>query len=247
MQSRLENSHASDDALLKTALTSLQATASQFTASCINDLRVRLQYARDIAAMAEEFRTAVQTGQLSVHHAAEQASAVRNRLMELSRLKSSPTDRAYAARLKRNGRSFAELELKYAQPLYGESFAVLSEGRRATVYAETIRGAGRPDPGVMRLAQQIGKAGQRVLLVSLAIAVYEIAKSDDWPREMARQGAISGAGIFGGWMTGTAALATGVCAATAPVCVTAAALVGGMLVAYGADLGFTGFYPRSSR
>jgi hypothetical protein len=84
-------------------------------------------------------------------------------------------------------------------------------------------------------------------LVSLAVALYEIIRADDKQREVARQGALASAGLAGGWAAGGTAVAAGMCAATAPVCVGAAAVIGGLLAAYGADVGLDSLYPRSAR
>jgi len=236
-----------DKRALEEALAGLQGTASQFGATCINDARARLQYARDIAAVPGELRAAIDAGRMSVSDAATQAAALRNRIMELARHRSSPTARAYAMRLKRDGRSVAELSEKYARRLYGNTFSALSAERQASVFKEIIRASGRPDEGVMRLAQRLGRAGRRMLLVSLAVAVYDVAEADDKPRETMRQGALAGAGIIGGWAAGSAAAVVGVCAATAPVCVGAIAFVGGLLATYGAEASFGSLYPRPTR
>ena len=198
---------SSDNRALEEALAGLQGTASQFGATCINDARARLQYARDIAAVPGELRAAIDAGRVSVGDAAAQAVALRNRIMELARRRSSPTARAYAMRLKREGRSVSELSEKYAQRLSGDTFSALSERRQASVFKEIIQASSRPDEGVMRLAKQLGRAGRRLLLVSLAVAVYDVAEADDKPREVIRQGALAGAGVIGGWTVGSAAVA----------------------------------------
>ncbi len=238
---------AGDNRALEDALAGLQATASQVGATCINDARARLQYARDIAAVPNELRAAIDAGRISIREATAQAVAMRNQIMEFARRRSSPTAHAYAMRLKREGRSVSELSEKYAQRLYGSTFSALSEQRQASVFKEIIQATGRPDEGVMRLAGQLGRAGRRLLLVSLAVAVYEVAEADDKPRELARQGALAGAGFIGAWAAGSAAVAVGVCAATAPVCVGAIVFVGGLLATYGADAGLDSLYPRPTR
>ena len=179
--------------------------------------------------------------------AAAQATALRNQIMELARRRSSPTARAYVMRLKREGRSVSELSEKYAKRLYGSAFSSLTEQRQASVFKEIIQASGRPDEGVMRLAQQLGRAGRRLLLVSLAVAAYDVAEADDKPREAIRQGALAGAGLMGGWAAGSAAVGMGVCAATAPACVVAIAFVGGLLATYGAEASFGAVYPRPTR
>ncbi|WP_143135536.1 hypothetical protein [Burkholderia ubonensis] len=98
-----------DSKSLEIALAELQATAAQFSATCISDARARTRYAKDIAAAANEFRLAAYSGRLSMRDAAEQARAMRNQIMELSRLRSSPVIRAYATRIKGKGRSLSFL------------------------------------------------------------------------------------------------------------------------------------------
>lgn len=206
-----------------------------------------MRYAHDIAASSTELREAVRAGRLSALEATEQAVAMRNQIMDLARRRSSPTARVYATRLKMVGRSLSELTEKYARRLYGNGFSALSAERQASVYLEILRAAGRPDPGVMRLAERLGQAGRRVLLVSFAIAVYEVVQADDKPREIARQGSLAAAGVVGGWAAGTTAVAIGACAATAPVCVGVVVFAGAVLAAYGADAGFSVLYPRPTR
>ncbi|RDU99008.1 hypothetical protein [Trinickia dinghuensis] len=195
-----------------------------------------------ISASSKELRAAIDAGSISVREATERAVAMRNQIMELARRRSSPTARAYATRLKREGRSVADLSEKYAQRLYHSTFSELSEQRQVGAFKEIIQAAGWPDDAVMRLAEQLERGGRRLLLVSLAVAVYEVVEFDNRPRELARQSILVGAGVVGGWAAGSAAVATGVCVATAPVCVGALVFVGGVLAAYGADAGFDSLY-----
>lgn len=183
-------------------------------------------------------------GRMSARTAAEQVNALRNQILDLARLRSSPTGRAYAMRLKQQGKTLGELGEKYASRLFRKPFATLSEAEQAAVCAEVVAAGGRADPAVMALSSTLGKIGRRLFLVSLAVAVYEIYEADDKPREVARQSVLAGAGIAGGLAGGAGAVAVGVCAATAPVCVGVAALVGGLLFAFGADLTFGTIYPR---
>jgi hypothetical protein len=174
-----------DSEALQRALVELQATAYNFAAACIQESRVRAQYIRDIQAMGREFQDAVRTGRLTPQAAAAEANLLRNQILELSRLRSSPTGKAFAARLKRSGRTMAELTEKYGQNLFKQSFSSLSETQQAAVYAEIVASAGRGDERVIALAQKLGRIGKRVLLISLAVASYEIYAAEDKPREVA--------------------------------------------------------------
>jgi hypothetical protein len=239
------NNPARTDLLsLQNALNALQSTAANFAAMCINDSKVRAQYMRDIAAASAEMRQAVESGKFSAREAAEAANNMRNQLLELSRLRSSPTARAYATKLKKDGLSLGKLGEKYAQQLFHKPFVALTESQQASVYREIVNGAGRGNSAVAALAKTLGRAGKRLLLVSLAVASYEVCEAEDKPREVARQGGIAVAGIAGGWAAGSGTVAAGLCAATAPICVGVAALIGGILFTSGADLAFGTMYPQ---
>lgn len=236
-----------DEQALNKALDGLQSTASYFGSTAIREAKVRFQYMRDIADAISEIKFKVKSGQLSTVEAANVAQLMRNEILDLSRLRSSSIGRAYAMSIKKGGRTMADLTEKYATDLFKKPFVALSEVQRSGVFAEIISAAGRPDLRVAALGKMAGKMGKRLLLVSLAIAVYEINDAEDKVRETARQGALAAAGIAGGSAAGAGAVAVGVCAATAPVCVSVAALIGAILFSVGADLTFGTIYPRPSK
>jgi hypothetical protein len=247
MSQTIATQKSAEQQALDLVLGELQATANNFAATCINDSRVRLQYVRDIQGVSQEFRSAVGAGKLTPRAAAERVNQLRNQIMDLARLRSSATGRAYATRLKQSGKTLGELAEKYAQRLCGKAFGALSESQQTAVYTEIISAGGKADPAVMTISQNLGRIGQRLFLISLAIAIFEIARAENKPREVARQGVLASAGIAGGWAIGAGAVATGACAATAPVCVGVMAVVGGLLFAFGADLAFDTAFPRPAR
>lgn len=61
---------------LQTALQGLQATATNFASQCIRDSRVRVQYIKDIKAMAVEFQSAVEQGRVTPDVAAERLATL---------------------------------------------------------------------------------------------------------------------------------------------------------------------------
>ncbi|ELY2855748.1 hypothetical protein SMC92_002821 [Cronobacter dublinensis] len=231
-----------DQRAFSAPLASLQGTASNFAAHCIQDSRVREQYLRDIQKMSNEFVRAVETGQMSPKEAAALASQMRNEILDLSRLRNSPVGKAYAKKLKPSGRTMTDLTEYYAKKLFQKSFDSLPEPQQASVFKEIIKSAGRDRGAVSGIAKTLGVAGKRVLLVSLAVAAYEIYQAEDKFIETLHQGAIATAGIAGGWGAGAAVVATGLCAATAPVCIGVAAIVRGILASVGTDLLFGTLY-----
>lgn len=237
-------STSAEQKYLQQSIAALQATASNFASVCITDANVRWQYMNDVHAAAIEIRLAVQNGKLTPKEAAESANKTRNQLLEFSRRRSSAVARAYAMQLKKDGLSIGKLAERYAQRLFHKPFNVLTESQQTSVYLEIINAAGRGNTAVAVFAETLGKAGRRLVLVSLAVATYEIYEAEDKPREIVRQGSLAAAGVAGGWATAGGAVATGVCAATVPVCVGVAALIGGLLFAYGAELTFNSIYPK---
>lgn len=239
-------SHESDadNRELRLALAALEATAVNFASTCIREAGVRAQYMRDIKAAVDEIRLAANSGKMTPRAAATVANTLRNDIMDLARLRSSAIGRAYATKLKGSGKTLEALSEYYATKLFKKSFALLSEAEQSAVYMELANAAGRSNPTESARARMVGRVGKRLFMVSLAIAVYEIYDAEDKPRELARQGTISVAGVAGGMAAGGSAVAIGACAATAPVCIGVIALVGGLLFSFGAEYAFGTIYPR---
>nr|MDC2855380.1 hypothetical protein [Ningiella sp. W23] len=108
------------------------------------------------------------------------------------------------------------------------------------VYLEIIESSGRPRPAVNSAAQKYTKLGRGLLLVTLGVAVYNIAVADDKAKATAREGVVIGGGFAGGAAGGV--LAGLACGPGAPVCVTVGVFVGGALGALGADVSFGWFF-----
>lgn len=77
---------------------------------------------------------------------------------------------------------------------------------------------------------QISRIGRGLIVLSIAISVYEIYAADDKVSESGRQIAINGAGIAGAAAGG--AMAGLMCGPGAPVCVLIGGFVGGALAAW---------------
>ncbi len=74
------------------------------------------------------------------------------------------------------------------------------------------------------------------MVVTLGIAVYNVAVAEDKGKAVAHEGVVLGGGFAGGAAGG--ALAGLACGPGAPVCVTLGVFVGGALGAMGADVSF---------
>lgn len=213
----------------------LQADVLAAAALLSRDAAVRIQYQQQIRAMSLELQAQVGRGALSWRQAAQEAQAARNAIMDIMRGRSSAVGRAWAQKMKERGLTLNALIAKATQELYGEavSYASLSAAQKDAVYAEVVRKAGGGNNKVnwrMRVASQ----GARALIVlSIALSVYEIATAEDKVEAAQREGATIAAGI-GGAMAG-GAIAGLACGPAAPVCVTAGAFIGGALFALGAS------------
>jgi hypothetical protein len=85
-------------------------------------------------------------------------------------------------------------------------------------------------------ARRFSKLGQGFLVVTIGVAVYNIALAEDKVKATAREGVIIGGGFAGGAAGG--AVAGLACGPGAPICITVGVFVGGALGALGADCTF---------
>ena len=104
-----------DNALLERAIAELQATAYNFATMAISDSRVRLQYERDLKAMATELREAVRSGKMTAREGATVANNLRNGIMDVMRKRTSPVGLGFAKDLKQQGKTLSSLMEHYAQ------------------------------------------------------------------------------------------------------------------------------------
>lgn len=197
------------------------------------DGQARLTYDRLISAMSRELIAKATSGQISWDAATLQAQGARNATMDIIRARSTPVGRAFAQRIKSEGRTLNELVGRKTIQLIGPNadFSRLSVANKNRVYAAIIESAGKSNPQITHNMRNLSLAGRGLLIASLAYSVYAVTTSDDRIGAAKREVAILGSGIAGGAAGG--ALAGLVCGPGAPVCVTAGAFVGGALAAFG--------------
>ncbi|MDR7035620.1 MULTISPECIES: hypothetical protein [Methylobacterium] len=220
------------------AIEALRADIAAAGAHMVIDAQARATYDRLISRLAAEMRADVQQGRLTWEAAAERARGLRNATMEIIRSRSTPVGRAFAEQLKREGLTLNELIARKTVRLFGEraDFNRLDVSQRNQVFAEIVDSAGRSNPRVTGMMRGISRAGRALLVVSVAVAVYNIGTDPDHWAAARREGAILGGGIAGGAAGG--ALAGLACGPGAPVCVTIGAFVGGTAAALGVGLLF---------
>lgn len=211
----------------------LEGTAWNAGAHLTVDSSVRLGYARQIRRMADDLRRQAQAGRITWRQAAELAHDTRNVIMEYTRARTTPVGRSFAEGLKRQGLTLNEVIARKTQSLYGPNanFSTLTEAQRSTVYREIVQSAGKSNPRVNLLMRRLSAAGRGLIVLSIAVAAYNVMTAEDKLAAAGKEVAIAGAGIGGGIAGG--ALAGLACGPGAPVCVTVGAFVGGALAAFG--------------
>jgi hypothetical protein len=230
------SSNSSADRLsFESAVQALEKEVANVGTHMAIDANARNLYSRLIAEMAEDLRKQASSGRITWAQAAREANEARNGIMDIVRSRSTAVGRAFAQQLKSEGMSLNSLVARKTIEIYGPSaeFTALAPTKQNVVYAAIVKSAGKSNPQVTVRMQMLSRVGRRLLFVSLAISVYNVATAQDKVRAAGREITVTGAGIAGGIAGG--ALAGLACGPGAPVCSTIGAFVGGALVAFGVD------------
>lgn len=216
----------------ESAINALQGDVAAAAARLSVDPRLRLEYSKRIKEMASDLRAKANAGVISWEKAAQEAQTTRNLIMDMVRSRSTPLGRAMAERIKSEGKTLNELVAKKAKSLFGPqvNFNSLSEVQKNQIYASIVESAGKSNPQVNMKMMQLSRIGRGLIVLSIAISIYEIYTADDKVSESGRQIAITGAGIAGAAASG--AMAGLICGPGAPVCVLIGGFVGGALAAW---------------
>jgi hypothetical protein len=219
---------------LNDALTDLDGGAVSFAARFIQDARVRQQYRQSIREAGAEIRADVAAGRITPEQGAMRAGQLRNEIMALARARSSDLGRAMAQSLKFEGKTFAELVARYATRLFQQDVATLTLEQRNVVMREILAAAARDNAQVSGVLRFLGPASRGVMALSLGLAVYEVYRAPDRPKEALHQGVALGAGLGGSYVVGAVATSF-VCGPGAPVCVGIFIVAGAIGFSAGAD------------
>lgn len=200
------------------------------------DASLRTRYSRLIDEMSRDMKTQVRAGRLSWGEAARLANEQRNIIMVLTRARSTPVARAMAQNLKISGLTLDQLLAKKAGSMFGRGFDQLTTGQQNEVYRAVIEAAGRSNPRINVLMRRVSAAGRGLLVLSLGVAVYNVANAEDKVQAAKEEGAVLGGGIAGGALAGAASGL--ICGPGAPICSSITAFVGAVAGAFGVSLFF---------
>ena len=226
---------SSSEIYLQQELAELQVAAVSLAQNVIPDAKVRLEYIAETAKYAKELQEEVTLNRLSPQQAANQARAMRNTIMEAKRLKTSPLGLALAQRIKKEGKTLAELEVKYARELFGRDFESLSPNDRNDVWRKIVQKSGEPQLKASTGARWSGRAGRGLFVLTIIISVRNIAVAEDKVRATANEGSAIVGGLAGAAWLGPKGMA---CGPAAIACVPLAIFIGGVVGAGGADFIF---------
>lgn len=230
-------SNPDDWHLFESIIAGLRADIANAGVHLTIDAAARASYDRQVRAMADELRAKAATGRITWRQAATEANTVRNTVMDAIRGRSTPVGRAIAESLKSQGRTLNEMIARKTAQFYpGRTFQSLTPAQQNHVYAEIVKSAGRSNPKITARMRTLSRAGRGLIVLSVAVSIYNIATAENKGRATVREVAVTGAGIGGGVAGG--ALAGLACGPGAPVCVTVGAFVGGALAAFGVDMFF---------
>lgn len=229
---------SNDQELFESVINSLRSQIANAGAHLMIDGAARASYDRQVREMSADLRAKAMSGQITWRQAADEASTVRNLVMDTIRGRSTPVGRAIAESIKKDGKTLNQLVAEKTTKLYGPraDFNNLSTTQKNKVYAEIVSSAGRSNAAVTGQMQTLSKLSRGLVFVSISLSVYNIAVSENPQQASVKEVALAGSG-FGGGVAG-GAIAGLACGPGAPVCVTVGAFVGGALAAFGVDYFF---------
>ncbi len=213
-------------------LNAFQGDVSLAAARLSIDPLLRLEYSKRIKLMSDELKAKADIGLITWDQAAKEAQDMRFLIMEMIKSCNTPLGKSMAEKLKLSGKTFNELVAKKTVLLFGRqaNFNSLSEVQKHRVYADIVESAGRSNAKVNLAMARLSAVGKGLIVLSIAISVYEIYNASNKVTEATKQMSILGTGVAGGWAGG--AMAGLVCGPGAPVCVLIGSFVGGALAAW---------------
>jgi polyhydroxyalkanoate synthesis regulator phasin len=220
------------DSVLQKAIDSFEATALRFSVDAISDAKAREAYQRNSKRLSDEVLAAVKKGEMTVKEGAEFCQQMRNQIMEEIRVISSPQGRAYAERMKPEGRTLEYYLKKYSKEIFDRPYSELTAAEQSKVHYAIVESAGRPNVKVNAKIKRIRVMGKVFIVVTAAFAAYSIGNAENKAKEIIKQGSVIGGGFAGGAAGGVAAGA--VCGPGAVVCTVAIVLIGSIVGGLGA-------------
>jgi len=221
---------------LESAIALLESQASIFATKFIPDSKSRTEYMKKTREASNEIKSLVNNGSITAQEGAKRASSIRNTILDATRGKLSNIGKAWSHNLKNSGKSLPQLEAEYAKSLFGRKFDSLPENNKNRVWKEIVAASGRQRPSANSAAKAVGLAGRGLVVVTVALALYNIISAEDKVRATTKEGVVIGAGLGG--MAAGGYVASLACGPGAFFCASAWTFAIGAAAAFGAEVAF---------
>jgi 23S rRNA maturation mini-RNase III len=223
----VQREHALQDSPLDRALELMEGAALRFSLDAISDEKIRASYLRNIKRMSLQTIEDVKAGKITAQEGVAFSHEMRNKILTEHRKLTSAQGLAVVQKKKQDGRTLKWLLDRYSNDLFKKSYETLSAAEQQKVHYTILEAAGRDDAKFTKGTKKMVIMGKLGVLVTAALATYQILEADNKPKEAARQGIIVGGGAAGGILAGAGVIA--LCGPGAPLCAIAVVLVGSVV------------------
>jgi ribosomal protein L18E len=210
----------------------LEVISSNFAVRFIPDAQTRSMYLNETKSFARALQQKLATGSIGAQEAAIQAQQMRNVIMNSMRGRTSDFGLALAEFMKKEGKTLAQLEEKYADELFRKTFSTLAKEEQCKVWIKIVEKSGQPQRMASVGAKVMGHVGRGLFALTAVVAVYHVATAEDKVRASGQEISTLGGGLAGAAVLGSAG---GICGPAAIACVPIGVVLGGLLGAAGAE------------
>ncbi|MER2100997.1 MAG: hypothetical protein ABS999_03845 [Pseudomonas atacamensis] len=220
----VQREHALQDSPLDRALELMEGSALRFSLDAISDEKIRASYTKNIKRMSQQVRDDVKAGRITAQEGVKFSHEMRNKIMMEHRKFTSAQGLAIAQRKKKDGKGLKTLLDIYSENFFQKGYDSLSDVEKNKVHYAILESSGRDNARFTVGTKKMLVMGKLGVLVTAALATYQILNADNKPKEAARQGIIVGSGAVGGVLAGMGVSA--LCGPGAPICAIAVVLAG---------------------
>ncbi len=175
------------------------------TATLANEARLiaedRQKYGIVIARAAREIRDDLIRRGLTPKAASSEAFIRREVIIDDARKEGTALGKRLAEFLAKK-KDFEIIQQGKATRLFQKDFRTLTPRQKVRVWAEVVESSGRSNPSVSKFAKTLGPAAKGLLVVTMAMATYNVLKADDKVQAAAREILTIGGGMGGGTLGG---------------------------------------------
>jgi hypothetical protein len=220
----VQREHALQDSPLERALELMEGTALRFSLDAISDEKIRANYIKNIKRMSQQTLDDVRAGKITAREGVQFSNEMRNKILMEHRKVTSAQGLAVVQKKKPEGRVLQDLLDKYSKQLFKKDYNLLTSAEQSKVHYTILEAAGRDDTSFSNGTKKMQLMGKLGILITAALATYQILNAENKVKETARQGLIVGGGAAGGILAGLGVSA--LCGPGAPICAFAVVIVG---------------------